>query len=286
MKEGTTVEKVIQALHHEGTIISKLIEEVVVQNLPVETQKYLALTSLLDRFNEDLVQSLILVLDDPDVSKEKGKKLIKSSLEQNLFLIQLDTGGEWYRYHHLFQSQIKSHAGKHFSKEVIQQLYKETSKWFQSKNILEEAIKYAILSEDLDYAVKLFANNRLSLHNTEQFQRLERLINMFPKEAINNSMEILLSLAILQDHKADFQTMQKYLDLAGRIQNDHTIENKRSNQLKGQFYSVSSYLSFMQGDFNRTIKQSIVALELLPESEPNYFREFLLAFFSMAYPTI
>lgn len=286
LKEGITVEKVIQALHTGGSIISKLLDEVVIQGLPIESQKYLELTSLLDRFTLELIQTLISSLNDPDLSAEESSNLIKSSVDKNLFLIQLDPSGEWYRYHHLFRSQIKSRIGTFFSKELIQKLYKEASIWFQSKDLLEEALKYAILSEDMNYAVRLFDSNRIALHNSEQFQRLERLIDMFPETAIHNNVEILLSLAILQDHKANFQAMQKYLELAGKILDGLKIKDTRLNHLKGEYHSVKSYLSFMQRDLKSAIQHTEIGLELLPASEPNYFREFALAYFSMAQQAI
>ncbi len=286
LSQGVTFEKVIQALHSGSSLISELLNEVVIQGLPIEAQKFLELTSLVDRFSESLISIMVASINDPDLSEYESRQLIKLSRETNLFLIPLDAGGEWYRYHHLFRSQIKNLIGNHYKKDLVQKLYKEASIWFQSENLFEEALKYAILSDDMVFAVSLFESKRISLHNSEQFQRLERLINMFPEHAIKNNLELLLSLAILQDHKVNFQDMQKYIELARKILDNIKIKDNRFNQLKGQYHSVSTYLSFMQGDFTTAIQEAEISLNLLPTSQPNYFREFALAYFSMAHQAI
>ena len=67
------------------------------------------------------------------------------------------------------------------------------------------------------FAVNLFASHRIELHNTEQIQRLDRLIDLFPSEARDNHPELLLSLAMLQDYYANYAGMEDYLSRAEEL---------------------------------------------------------------------
>ena len=77
------------------------------------------------------------------------------------------------------------------------------SLWLESRDLLEEALKYAILSKDMTFAVSLLDNHRLRLHNAEHFLKLERLIRMFPENVVEDHLELLLSLVLLQERKAN-----------------------------------------------------------------------------------
>lgn len=286
LARGVAMEKVIHALHGGGSVISELLNEVVLQGLPVSMQKFLGLTAILDRFSEGMVSKMAATLKDPDLPEDEISQLFERSRAQNLFLIQLDSADEWFRYHHLFRSQIKHLTGNHFKKESVQKLFKEASLYSNAHDSLEEALKYAILTEDMVFAVSLFEKKRIALHNAEQFQRLERLIRMFPEDAIMRTPELLLSLAILQDHKANYQAMKKYLEHAGQILDRQNPEAPEFKQLKGQYHGVSTYLPFMQGDYQASIRHSEIALDLLPASEPNYFREFALAYYALGHQAV
>lgn len=286
LAEGINFRRVVQSMNSQNSVISELFEEVVINGLTIATQKYLELTALLDRFSVELINAMIAAINDGDLSPAGSEEFIRLSKRRNLFLIPLDSTGQWYRYHHLFRSEIKKRARKHFSEEVIASLYKAASRWFEDQQLLEEALKYAILSDDMPFAVNLFDDKRLALHNSEQFQRLERLIKMFPEEAIERNPELLLSLAILQDHKANYYDIQKYLDEARQLLNKNDFKDAQFKKLKGQFHCVSAYLPFMQGDFDASIRQAEIGLDLLPANEPNYFREFALAYYALAHQAI
>ncbi len=283
---GIEFGRVIQSMNSQNSVISELVDEVVITGLTIAIQKYLELTVLLDRFSIELISAMVASVNDPDLSPAGSEEFIRLSKRRNLFLIPLDQTGQWYRYHHLFRSQIKKRAGKHFNEEVVSSIYKVASRWFEDQQLLEEALKYAILSKDITFAVILFDRNRLALHNAEQFQRLERLIKMFPEEAIESNPELLLSLAILQDHKANYYGMQKFLDDARQLLNKNDFKDAQFKKLKGQFHCVSAYLPFMRGDFEASIRQAEIGLDLLPANEPNYFREFALAYYALGYQAI
>jgi len=282
LSKGIAIEKVVKALHSGVSVISDLLEEVVIVGLPMSVQKFLELTSMLDRFSEELVRAMVVSINDPDLKEMDTRTLIRQSKAKNLFLIPLDPAGEWYRYHHLFQGQIRRRLGKYLNEETVETLYKVASEWFEEKLLLEEALTYALQTEDLDFSVRLYSRFRNKLLNIEQLQRLDRLTNQFPESARNTYVEILLILAILQVQKANFGDMREYLSKAGKLLNGHTGLDDHERQLMGEYHSVSTYLSFMVGDFDKAIAHGDRSMELLPSDIPNFFREFAAGWHSFA----
>ncbi len=286
LSTGIKVEKVLNVLHSRNSIIAELLDEAVLRGLPIQTQKYLQISSLVDQFSVDLIEAMIASIDDKDLNQISIEELIISSRKRNLFLIPLDGVGEWFRYHHLFQSQIKKLAEKIFSKEKISSMFKAASSWFENNGTLEKALKYAIKSTDMDFAVGLFSRFYHELFNTEQILRLDRLINYFPVEACNNHLELLIILAMLQDHKANFSGMQHYLARAEELFNRIRVWSDREKHLFGEFHAVSTYLSYIHGDLENSIKHAEKSMELLSPEIPNFFREVAVAYYAFAQQAI
>ena len=189
LSSGIKFEKVLQVLQSRNSIIAELLDEAVLQGMAIETQKYLEIATLTDQFNVDLLNVMIAAVNDHDLKHVNIEELINKSRKNNLFLIPLDGIGVWFRFHHLFRSQIKKRGDKHFGEKDRTALYKAASGWFEENGTLEDALRYAVLSKDMPFAVSLFARHRTELHNAEQIQRLERLINQFPPETRNDSLD-------------------------------------------------------------------------------------------------
>ncbi|MDX1314615.1 MAG: LuxR C-terminal-related transcriptional regulator, partial [Eudoraea sp.] len=286
LAQGVEIDKIFESLDGQNAIISQLLEEVILEGLSISTQKFLVLSSLVDQFSEETLAAMAGALNDDDLPPSGSKAFMSLSKKRNFFLVPLDAKGYWFRYHHFFRSQIKERAGQYFSQDEINNVYKAASQCFEDQQLLEAALKYAILSEDIPFAVDLFDKHRLSLQNKEQFLKLERLINQFPEAVVQQQLPLLLNLAILQDHKANFSGMQRYLEQAEILLDAYQPKGQNYLALKGQFHAVSSFMAFMKGDFEGAIGESEVSLELLPANEPNYFREYALAYFSMAQQAI
>jgi len=271
--QGISFNKVLEALHSRNSVISDLLDEAILNGLPIETQKYLELLSLIEKFSEDLINSMVAAIDDKDLNRVRVEDLINISKKRNLFLIPLDNKGEWYRFHHLFQNQVNNRKEHHFNKDTVSVLYKAASSWFEEKAFFEEALTYALRSGDMDFSIGVFSRFRHQLLNSEQLQRLIRLTYKFPEEAINNNPELLLNLAMLQHYNANFSAMQEYILKAERHLNGFTEKDDHEKKLLGEYYGVKTYLSYMTGDFEKAIKNGEKCMELLPRDTPNFFRE-------------
>lgn len=285
LAEGVAIEKVVQALDNKGSIISELLDEVVINGLPTRTIKYLALTALMDRYSENLLKRMIDEIGDHDLSELSPEEIIGNSRRKNLFLISLDSTGEWYRYHHFFKNQIEHLIESTFSDDEVKILLKSASRWFLEHELWEEALTYAIRSNDMDFAIDIFSSFRHSLLNSEQLKRLERLTHQFPEDVCRIHPELLINLAMLQHYNANYVGMQQYLSMANNLLVDAKSVNTSEKQLLGEYHGVSTYLSYMLGEFEQAVFHGEQCMQYLPADQPNFFREQSVGWYAFAQQT-
>jgi len=128
-------------------IVDYLGEEVLAE-LDPETRELLLRTSILERVNGPLCDSIA----DSTGSARKLETLARS----NLFVVPLDDRRDWYRYHYLFRACLNAELRLE-SAELIPELHRRASRWFQRTGEVTEAINHAIAGEDFPTASELLA---------------------------------------------------------------------------------------------------------------------------------
>ena len=73
----------------------------------------------------------------------------------NMFLVALDAGEEWYRYHHLFGELLQLELGR----EDAAELRRRAAAWCREQGLIEEAIEYAAAAEDAETVAGLLVEH-------------------------------------------------------------------------------------------------------------------------------
>jgi LuxR family maltose regulon positive regulatory protein len=115
--------------------------------LAPQTRDFLLRTSVLGRFTPELCDA---VLDRQD-SSEVLAELARS----NMFLVSLDTRGEWYRYHHLFREMLELEGGP------APELRRRAAAWCRTHGLVEDAIEYAAAAGDSEMVAALLLEHHL-----------------------------------------------------------------------------------------------------------------------------
>lgn len=134
-------------------ILDYLSEEALIHQ-PADVQRFLAWTSLLDRFCAPLCDAL---LADPKIlSCDMLAYLDKA----NLFLVGLDTQATiegnpvWYRYHNLFTDLLRARL-RQSHPAIIPQLHLRASHWYEQNGLELEAIRHSFSAKDNERAADL-----------------------------------------------------------------------------------------------------------------------------------
>ena len=84
----------VTAFSGDDHYIADYLMEEVLQRQPVEFQRFLKQTSILDRLNASLCNAV--------TGRQDSRAMLNMLERSNLFILPLDNRREWFRYHHLF----------------------------------------------------------------------------------------------------------------------------------------------------------------------------------------
>jgi LuxR family maltose regulon positive regulatory protein len=245
------VEETIQSFSGSHKYILDYLFEEVLQQQSEEIQRFLLLTSILERLSGLLCDYVL---------ESTNSQLILEQLERdNLFLIPLDDERGWYRYHQLFKDLLTHRLALEYP-DKIQSLYQRASAWHQEAGWPDMAIDYALEAEDFDKALDLILLEAEHTLMRSEVNTYQRWLSRLPVEISQGSPEIkFLNIwaQILQGR--DFEKILS--DLGGR--DKLTIRT-------GRYAALMAFVQVSKGNFSLSIDYAEQALEKLDEQD-TYF---------------
>jgi LuxR family maltose regulon positive regulatory protein len=160
-------------------VLDYLTEEVL-RTLPDAQRQFLLRTSILDQFCAPLCHAVTGNADCP--------RMLDEIRIANLFLIPLgrtpsdDTGGRWFRYHHLFAGLLRTllerdHPGASAA------LHQRAAVWFDEQGFPAQAVDHALRSGDPGQAKELFFRHWLSVFHSGGVATVLRWLDALPEPA-------------------------------------------------------------------------------------------------------
>lgn len=248
-----------------------------------EVRKILLIASIFDRFNKELMKCVMkdhsLINDNTDDSVFDN--LFDRFKNASLFIISLDSNGEWFRYHHLFRDFLINQVKKQYSNEEIKEYHKHGSEYFYSNNLFEEAIYHSVKSDNIKLIVKIFEQNKYELLSKDKFNILWKWLKLIPEEIITKELHLLFTRTLLHDTKADYIAMQNDLVVARKLLGESTNTSKQKKQLLAEYHAVHCCLSYISGNIQETIDHYENAFKLLSKNQL-YFIDIALAYGAFA----
>ena len=163
-------------------IFSYLVEEVFAQR-PKGTLDFLLRTSVLDR--------LCAPLCDAILKKSNSIASLEALERANLFLLRLDDQQQWFRYHQLFADVLRVRLQKDHP-ELISELHRRAAEWFESSNLMEEAIKHALAAQDFPLAARIVEKIAPQTIVSGQIRTALGWLESLPNELLESSPHLCL----------------------------------------------------------------------------------------------
>jgi len=126
-------------------VFDYLVEEVL-QRQPEEVRAFLLDTCFLDRLSGPLCDAV--------TGRSGSRQRLEALYRANLFLVALDDGREWYRYHHLFADVLATQLDA-AARDRLRSLRRRASDWYEAQGERPEAIRHALAAEDFERAAEL-----------------------------------------------------------------------------------------------------------------------------------
>jgi LuxR family maltose regulon positive regulatory protein len=152
-----------------------LFEEVLGRESP-ELRAFLLRIAILDRFTVDACFAV--------TGSTSAGQLIKWTRRSGFFLVGLDEGGAWFRFHHLFREFLLRQLQIDVDPRSIRELYAAASHWFEQHNLIEEAISYAVRAEDWPKATAMITSVAAELLTSDRLVGLWEWVHSFPSDVI------------------------------------------------------------------------------------------------------
>jgi LuxR family maltose regulon positive regulatory protein len=156
--------------------VDYLIEEVL--SLQSEkTRDFLLKTSILERMNASLCNAL--------TGESDGQSVLEELERANLFVVNLGSDRQWYRYHHLFADLLRNRlqAGH---PEMVQTLHQQAAGWFDDHKLINEAIEHAFEAQDYEAVRLLMRKYFPDWWRAENRMRALQWFEKFPADFLNN----------------------------------------------------------------------------------------------------
>jgi len=222
---------------------------------PEAMQQFLLQTSILERLNADLCDT---------VAGVGGSYSALEHLERNhFFVVALDDKRQWYRYHRLF-ADFLHHRLKLKYPDRVKELHQQASLWFERNGFQAEAISHALAAQDNERAAELVQGiAELLIWRRAEHNTLLGWLTALPDSVMQIYPRLYLYHAWVLHLTNQMSAAQH------RIQDVENALNHAAGSpdplIAGMLAAVHSTLTGLHQQFPETLTLSRKALELLPE---------------------
>jgi LuxR family maltose regulon positive regulatory protein len=166
----------------DRTVAEYLLAEML-ERQPDDVQDLLLRTCLLDRVNGELADLLAGRLD--------AERILLGLEDANAFVVSLDPGRTWFRYHHLFADLLRLELRRTLPEE-IPVLHQRAARWFAEHGQVADAIRHTQAAGDWPGAARLLADHSFSLTLDGRAQTIQELLEAFPPGTASADPELAL----------------------------------------------------------------------------------------------
>jgi len=238
----------------ERTVAEYLLAEVLDrQGGPV--RRLLLRTSVLERVSGELAGLL--------TGESGGERVLQDLEAANAFVVALDTGRSWFRYHHLFADLLQLELRRTAPDEVAG-LHRAAAGWLAGHGYSVEAVRHAQAAQDWEFAARVLADNWPGLYLDGQAATVHGLLAGFPAEQLVADAELAGVAAGGELVGGSLEAAERYLGLAERA----PVPAGRAGQAQLLLGMVRLLLARQRGDRPAVAEQArrLQALAEAPEA--------------------
>jgi LuxR family transcriptional regulator, maltose regulon positive regulatory protein len=245
----------------ERTVAEYLLAEVL-ERQPDEVRLLLLRTSVLERMSGPLADVL--------TGGSGGERMLQELEEANAFVVSLDAGRSWFRYHHLFADLLQLELRRTAPGEVTA-LHEAAAGWFAEHGFPVEAIRHAQAAGDWGLAARLLADNWPGLQLAGQAATVHVILAGFPVEATAADAELATVVAADELAQGSLEEAERFLGLAARrFEGPASVPTGRRGQAQLLLGVVRLLLARQRGNLPAVVEEArrLQALTEAPDVAP------------------
>jgi LuxR family transcriptional regulator, maltose regulon positive regulatory protein len=188
----------------ERTVAEYLLAEVL-DRQPEQVRRLLLRTSVLERVNGELADLL--------TGGSDGERVLHELEQAGAFVMPVDAGRSWYRYHRLFAGLLQLQLRRTEPGEVAG-LHKLAAAWLAERGFAMEAIRQAQATRDWGLAARLLADHWPGLYLDGRTATVHALLAGFPAGMPAADAELAAVAAGDELARGSLEAAERYLGLA------------------------------------------------------------------------
>src|SRR5690349_17854946 len=240
----------------ERTVAEYLLAEVL-ERQPGEVRRLLLRTSVLERVSGPLADAL--------TGGSGGERMLAELEQANAFVVSLDAGRSWFRYHHLFADLLQLALRRTAPGEVTV-LHEAAAGWFAV-----QAIRHAQAAQDWGLAARLLADNWPGLQLGGQAATVHVILAGFPAEVTAADAELATVAAADELAQGSLEEAERFLGLAARrLEGPASVPSGRRGQAHLLLGVVRLLLARQRGNLPAVAEEArrLQALTEAPDAVP------------------
>jgi len=227
----------------ERTVAEYLLAEVLGPQ-DEKVRRMLLRTSMLQRVNGELADLL--------TGDTGGERMLQDLEEANAFVVSLDPGRTWFRYHHMFSGLLRLELRRTLPGD-IPELHRLAGRWFAEHAEIAEAVLHQEAAGDWTEAARLLTDHALSLTLDGQAGTVAALLRSFPARTGQDSPELALVHAIADLDQLHLDAADAYLNVARTYA--ATTPPDRQHRLRMAIASLDLLSARLRGSFDGVFEQ-------------------------------
>jgi LuxR family maltose regulon positive regulatory protein len=188
----------------ERTVAEYLLAEVL-DRQPEPVRRLLLRTSILDSVNGELADLL--------TGARGGDRVLQDLEAANAFVVALDAGRSWFRYHRLFADLLQLEL-RRAEPDEVPGLHRQAAEWLAWQGHPVPAIQHAQAARDWELAARLLADHWPGLYLDGQATEIHELLAEFPAPESVADAELAVLSALDELTQGSLETAERYLALA------------------------------------------------------------------------
>jgi LuxR family maltose regulon positive regulatory protein len=228
----------------ERTVAEYLLAEVLDQQGEA-ARRLLLRTSLLDRVNGELADLL--------TGGSGGERVLQELEQGNVFVVALDAGRSWFRYHQLFaellQLELRGSAA-----DELPALHAAAADWYASHGHPIEAVRHAQAAQDWDLAARLLSDQWVGLGLGGLGATAHELLSRFPAAVITGDAELSARRAGVELSRGSLEEAERFVAIAS--QGLDSVPDDRQERVRVVLAVVRMRLARQRGDLPAVAEQA------------------------------
>jgi LuxR family transcriptional regulator, maltose regulon positive regulatory protein len=234
-------------------IMDYLLDEVL-ERQPRMIYDFLLQTSVLDRLNNSLCNAV--------TQGTNSQETILYLERVNLFLMPLDTTGEWFRYHNLFRDLLQHRLQQESGDEGVKSAHRRASAWYEENHFTEEAINHTLAAQDWDKAMDLIGTPEIQARWVGKSTMLLWL-QQVPLDILRTRLMRYINYVFALVWTGRQDTARPHLEYLEKLKiNDACI--------LGEVFHLHSTVALIEGEYEKVEEYARRALELFNQCDSAY----------------